>query len=184
MPTREEAYDFVIRKNKEYYYITIDDVLNASSISKVLDLGGQFIHINNRINAFGWCTYEEYELYRKKFHMEDSFDRLVKYYELASSIWTSSIENSEYDKIFNFSKEETYSKLLSKRLDIEKIYAWLIVRDIQKVFEQEAGYSIGYTQELIKHYCIQIYPSFEQAYQKVLKPKFQENRTSDVNRPG
>lgn len=174
--TREDAYDLAIKKNKGYYYITIDDNLgNTSCIAKVLDLGGQFIHIDNAPNSIEWYTYEWYENLKKEYHTNDSFDGLVDYYESYSKCFSYS-EDLKHCQYFHFPKEETYLKLVSNELDIEQFYFWLILRKIQSAFKCVSGYSFDYTQELINHNCIQIYPSFEQAYQRVLIPKIQENR--------
>lgn len=160
---REQAYDLAINRNAGYYYITMDDdLINASCASKVLGLGGQYILINNMLNTTGWFNSERYEYLKKHFHINDNLDRLVSYYEQCSTLFLESC---------NFSKEEIYLKLLSNKLDIDELYSWLILRDIKSTFKHEFGYGFDYTQELINHNCIQIYPSFEQAYQKVLIPK-------------
>lgn len=99
---------------------------------------------------------------KRHFHIDDNLDRLVSYYERCSTHFSESC---------NFSKKEIYLRLLSDKLDIEKLYSWLILRDIKSTFKNQSGYSFDYTQELINHKCIQIYPSFEQAYQKVLISK-------------
>lgn len=163
---REEAYDLAINEHAGYYYITIDDdLINAYCASKVLDLGGQYILINNMLNTTGWSNSERYEYLKKHFHINDNFDRLVPYYDQCATLFSDSC---------NFSKEEIYLKLLSNKLDIDELYSWLILRDIRATFKEESGYSFDYTQELINHKCIQVYSSFEQAYQKVLIPKIKQ----------
>lgn len=160
---REHAYDLSIKENVGYYFITIDDdLINSGCVSKVLDLGGQYIHIDNMLNSTGWYDFERYEYIKKHFHINDNIDRLVSYYEQCSSIFSESC---------NFSKDEIYLKLLENKLDVDELYSWLIIRDIKNEFQREVGYSFDYTQKLIDHKCIQVYPSFEQAYRKALIPK-------------
>lgn len=167
---KEVVYDELLSTYQEYYPVAIDDRPSPENYSKVLEKGGQCIFIKNELYSFS-CDYKAMERIKRRYHLDDDIERLIGYFSRSSKTYALQYKSyEEMPEFYKFSATETYMKLINGELNIEELYNWLKVTDIKNFFFQ-IGYSIEDIEELINHHCINQFPSFEMAYQKVLLPK-------------
>ena len=168
------AYDKVLKMYKNYYPITIDDRPSFECFAKVLEKNGECIFIQNELNTFAVYTYEFRQLLEKRHHVRDNIDTLIPHYYRCADIFSFSYENvDEMPEYLKFSIEETYKMLHNGTLNVEDFYNWRNLTDIKKGFI-DIGYSLEDIESLINHHCIEVFPSFEMAYQKRLVPKIKK----------
>ena len=170
---KDIVYDNLLSIYQGYYPIAIDDRPSRKNYSKVLERGGQCFFIKNDLYTYS-VSPDYMELLKKRYHLNDDIDRLIGYFSRSSKRFLNTdCKDKNYEElleVYKFDVEETYKKLNEGTLDVEGLYNWLRIADI-KCFFFKAGYSIEDIEKLIKHHCIDQFPSFEMAYQKILLPK-------------
>lgn len=170
---KDIVYDDLLSIYQGYYPIAVDDRPSVKNYLKVLERGGQCFFIKNELYSFS-TTPKSMELFKKRYHLDDNIDRLIKYFLRSSIIFSYEYENYEkMPEFYKFDVEEIYIKLNNGDLNIEELYNWLRLTDMKHFFFK-AGYSINDIDKLIKYHCIGQFPSFEMAYQKILLPKIKK----------
>ena len=165
------VYDKVLEVYPQYYPITIDDRPSFQCFSKVLQKNGECYFIQNEINSIAIYQPETIQRFEKRYHVRDNIDTLISHYEHCTDIFSFSYKNiEEMPEYLKFSTDDAYQMLYNGTLNVDNFYKWRYLTDIKKGFIEQ-GYSLEYIESLIKHHCIDIFPSFEIAYQKRILPK-------------
>lgn len=165
---KDDVYDLVLRKYSNYYPIAIDDrAFDNLGFIKVIKMGGECAFICNEDRTLSLEYFPNHFSVDEYYSSNYDIGMLIEFYQSVKenakdfpNIVTSTPE------IINFSKQKIIEKLNDGSLDIIEFYNWYNLEKIKDYFFKKGKINIEGVEDYINHQCINMYPSFEMAYQK------------------
>lgn len=161
-----KAYYTISSKYPEYYPIAIDDGPTHNDIFyKILSQGGQVGYILNDYNNRELYPKNFQRLAYRIFHLDDTLDGMITWNNSLEENSKLSLEGYEILPFTNY-----YEQMHNHTLNAAEVYNWNKKRKLIAYLKKH-GFSDDEIFDLFKHNCISMEPSFEKAFQKIIKPK-------------